>query len=59
MTSKVMVSGKHALTVRIEEEMYKKMRIVAAEMNCSVNEMIVMFAVSETVRRLNVMRMKE
>lgn len=41
MTSKVLVSGKHSLTVRVTEEDYKKLRIVGAIENCTVQEILV------------------
>ncbi len=59
MTSKVVVSGKHALTVRVDEEVYRDMRRVAAELNCSVNEMIVRMATKETRKVLQEMKRKE
>lgn len=59
MTSKVVVSGKHALTVRVDEEIYLMMRRVAAELNCSVNEMIVRMATKETKKVLEEMKRKE
>lgn len=59
MTSKVMTSGKHALTVRVEESDYKKMRILAAELNMSVNEMIARFAVEMTEKKLKRLALKK
>lgn len=40
MASKVLVSGKHALTVRISQETYKKLARMGADLNMTVNEML-------------------
>lgn len=45
MTSKTIVSGKHPIVVRIGEEDYRDLRLLAAEKNLSVNEMIARGAV--------------
>lgn len=41
MTSKKLSYGKHALTLRVDPELYKQLRMCAAEMNLSVQELIV------------------
>lgn len=55
MTSKVLRSGKHALTVRVDEDMYAELREVAAVMNLSVQEVIVSvvkdFLVDQRIRK--------
>lgn len=38
MTVKKTVSGKHPLTVRVDDEVYMYLRMMCAEMNLSVNE---------------------
>ena len=41
MTSKVTLYGKHPLTLRVEPELYAKLRMTAAEKNLSVQELII------------------
>lgn len=45
MTSKVLVSGKHPVTVRLSEVEYCAVRCASAEMNLSPNEFIAYAAV--------------
>lgn len=52
MTSKKLVSGKHPLTVRIDEEVYRELRIVAAYENLSVNELLANIAATFVQSRL-------
>lgn len=41
MTSKVLVSGKHPLCIRVEPALYELIKISANELNLSPNEYVV------------------
>lgn len=59
MASRVVVSGKHPLTVRIDEETYKKMGLIAVEEGMSVNEWIAYVAIRECEKRYTQVVSKE
>lgn len=51
MTSKRIVYGKHPLTVRVDTRLYAKLRMIAAEKNLSVQELMIELCEREIERR--------